>query len=763
MANISLWNLLDNTLDGSDIKNGIEIPMIQRDYAQGRSTNHSNVIRISFLDNLYKAILNTVNNNANPIDLDFVYGYINNGRFIPLDGQQRLTTLFLIYYFHALKDDKLNQYQLQFSRFTYQTRQSTVDFLNKLIKTPDTNFYHRIFKNGESIDEVIKDMSWYFVSWDYDPTIQSMLTVLSSIQSIFNGSEVKFEDLKSVVKPCIKFYFLDIKNYGLSDDLYIKMNSRGKPLSNFENLKAELTKYIENSSFNRNYSKKNLYTNEIKEIRLSEYFCIRIDTLWYDYFWKIRDKETNEFDVRMLNMLAAICFTQIAIVDINKFDDCLDKIDEEELTYFQFKTLGLLSEHSIINYIQYLDILTSEDKIITNYLTNDKFIKKSELIDGSFDEYISWQYEPNILYHGVFSILSNKLDFLNEIELEKWDRLLKNLCKNTIYNNSKDFSNSLISIDQIVNEYDGDIYTTFLNSNITGFDTQQIDEEKIKILLINKSVEWESLIFNAENHQYLDGQIVCILVYSGIYDYYKENGNINWNIDFDIKFKKSVQYYTEIIYKTFSQNNLLINTDEIFRRALLAIGDYLLYSKNYSFLLVNQDRDISWKRLMRDSTPSSRHYQKSLMLKMLFDKIGLNEIENSLNNIVDSYDENDWRYLLIKDCRLIEKCKGLYVKINENDDIYLLNKSKYNKFLDPEINIYKLKLMLIDNRFSDEDIECGFINSLNQYGITRIKNKKPKITFNHDGTGKYFIKQNSKPDMIFDHIEDTLVYIINNF
>lgn len=65
------------------------IPIIQRDYAQGRENPDVNRMRTRFLSSLYDAIT------GHPITLDFVYGDVDeNGKLTPLDGQQRLTTLF---------------------------------------------------------------------------------------------------------------------------------------------------------------------------------------------------------------------------------------------------------------------------------------------------------------------------------------------------------------------------------------------------------------------------------------------------------------------------------------------------------------------------------------------------------------------------------------------------------------------------------------------------------------------------------------------
>ena len=75
----------------------IVIPIIQRDYAQGRTDADVQRVRKRFLNSLHKAI------SESNITLDFVYGDIDNdGVMTPLDGQQRLTTLFLLHYYEIM-------------------------------------------------------------------------------------------------------------------------------------------------------------------------------------------------------------------------------------------------------------------------------------------------------------------------------------------------------------------------------------------------------------------------------------------------------------------------------------------------------------------------------------------------------------------------------------------------------------------------------------------------------------------------------------
>ena len=107
--------------------NKIEIPIIQRDYAQGRKDKKK--IRQNFLGALYESL-----NNEEQIMLDFVYGSNTDDSFQPLDGQQRLTTLFLLHWYAALKDSKLSSVENVLIKFTYETRISSRDFCNSLIK-----------------------------------------------------------------------------------------------------------------------------------------------------------------------------------------------------------------------------------------------------------------------------------------------------------------------------------------------------------------------------------------------------------------------------------------------------------------------------------------------------------------------------------------------------------------------------------------------------------------------------------------------------
>src|ERR1035437_6748483 len=163
----TFWNLLNEY--------SIEIPIIQRDYAQGRYSQKINEIRKNLLDNLYSAI----NNNKN-LDFDFIYGNVVGNKFIPLDGQQRLTTLFLLHWYLALKEGELNDFKDVLIKFSYETRTSSREFCNDLVTQKIT------WNTNDSLSEAIKNSSWFFLSWEKDLTIKSMLVMLDDIHARFH-------------------------------------------------------------------------------------------------------------------------------------------------------------------------------------------------------------------------------------------------------------------------------------------------------------------------------------------------------------------------------------------------------------------------------------------------------------------------------------------------------------------------------------------------------------------------------------------------
>jgi hypothetical protein len=220
------------------------IPIIQRDYAQGRKGPKERQVLQKFLLDLRNSV-----KNKKRLSLNFIYGMekIDN-EFMPIDGQQRLTTLFLFYWFTALRCHKLDEFIDSAKKFTYQTRSSAIDFFDAIQskdKTPD-------FYNLNSGDELC-NFNWYSLDWNNDPTVNSVIGALNQMFDLFKDEDFCGWWQTITASDCpITFRYIPInKPEGKRNEdnfdcesraasTYIKMNARGKHLSEFENTKALL-------------------------------------------------------------------------------------------------------------------------------------------------------------------------------------------------------------------------------------------------------------------------------------------------------------------------------------------------------------------------------------------------------------------------------------------------------------------------------------------------------------------------------------------
>lgn len=147
---------------GAPVVTSIEIPLIQRDYAQGRTDARASDIRERFLDVLHEALTS-----GNGVGLDFVYGDVEDGTLRPLDGQQRLTTLFLLHWYLAYRAGQLDN-QHASMRFSYATRPTARLFCEQLATAKPPS-------DEPDPAAWIVDQPWYLYVWRNDPTIKRCL------------------------------------------------------------------------------------------------------------------------------------------------------------------------------------------------------------------------------------------------------------------------------------------------------------------------------------------------------------------------------------------------------------------------------------------------------------------------------------------------------------------------------------------------------------------------------------------------------------
>jgi hypothetical protein len=609
----------------------IEIPGIQRDYAQGRREEAK--IAKPFIDDLHEALVEN-----KKIDLHFVYGKIDAKRLIPLDGQQRLTTLFLLHWFLSLGHSDENTKKI-LSKLRYETRPSSEDFCIKLVKEGI------VYEEDSDIAEQITDAKWFFISWQNDPTVSAMLNMLKIIQNKFKTPDKALFDRLINENSPVKFHFLPLEKFKMEDEIYVKMNARGKPLTEFENFKA-------------NFSI--LFDIDLKS---------KLDNEWLDIFWGLEKEDKASINIKKVDEKYFNFLKNITLNFYAETKDLSKDFREEFDIYDCYKEV--YSQEYLCELSKVLDSLHSDDDNKGNYF--------KYFIDFLKD---APSYKERLRFYALsrFFVTQGNLNDKNAEIYNKWMRVCKNLINNSYVYNPEDFCIALRSIKQfsenICNLYE---YIVKPESKIHGFLQRQWEEEKIKtgLILNHNDKNWNEKICEIENHPYFDGQIGFILNFSKDGEDYDINSFSNYSCKLSELFGEKHQ----------NKNGCL------FQRALLTRGDYLV-NINYDRTFCSFNSNDNWRKVFNDST-------KSVYLKELLDIIDINNIEDDLKKMISAYpdDINDWKSLFIKNEGIIEYCNDYRIAEWGKGKIVLSRSPSVNWRTHAELYSYTLyKTELLKNK-----------------------------------------------------------------
>jgi hypothetical protein len=641
--NSNAINFLDIYLPDNGV-NTIEIPVIQRDYAQGRKDNDVSRIRERFLNVLHDALIEK----SAPVKLDFIYGNITEGKLIPLDGQQRLTTLFLLHWYIA-KHEKVNESEYSIlNNFTYRTRFSSQHFCESLVRSmPDFSV--------EKISSWIIDQNWFMYSWDKDPTIDSMLTMLDSIHGLFKDTTNIWGKLMG---GNVSFYFLPLEEMGLTDSLYIKMNSRGKPLTEFEHFKADFEKIIKEVS-------SELYRE----------FIYKADIAWVDMLWKYRgdDDITDDEFMRYYRFVTEIiCYQNDIEILTNDFDLAVEVYgiknnDAEQNLKYLFKSFDCWKDLSSIDetFNNYFSKHSYEKNKVCLYSDDVNLFKQCCDYFGNMNNgRRQFTLNNTLLLYAVLEYLHNK-ETVNEDAFVERIRIIRNL----VLNSSDEIRESRFKA--LLSDVRSIVTVKTITLNTLGFNEIQKQEEIDKIQWRVDNPQLIEIINKLEDHNLLLGSISII-----------ELANTD-------KFPLRAARF-EMLFSG-SINYLLIS------KALLAINDYSQLA-SWRFLFGNENNS-TWRELFTQSKKRKNFANTKDILHTLLDKMPDQDIKAFLNNQIKEYlasteTQKDWRYYFIKYPSMRMGNSGVYywqndpsrVKANQYDVIMMntalsLNGKHWNPFL----------------------------------------------------------------------------------
>jgi hypothetical protein len=610
----------------------VMVPQIQRDYAQGRESELE--LRKGFVTKIKQ----TIQENEPKLNLDFIYGYTEKvGKdeevFIPLDGQQRLTTLWLTHWFLAPRNEnKLSEEDRAYlSKFSYETRVSSKRFCYNLIQKPIT------IVNDVTLSQQITDSSWFMASWSSDPTVLAMLNMLDTLQEEISDKTKAWENL--TIKEKITFDFIDIKSdeFKLTDELYIKMNSRGKPLTPFENFKAQFSGLLA--------SKKTDYLKSFRGyektiISYQQYFAFKIDSVWMDLFWSYRTQTGNDIDnsiYQFINFVADFLYfggnpaatSADAKLDFDFLNAVFSKKDNID---FLFDSLDFLASLKDVN--SFFESIFNEVSTFDQY-PKDYFLRA--ITDTGFDV-----KDKTILY-AILSHCRKESFQTADNELKDFIRVVRNLLfavrqpnqsKRIEYTTNlrlPNVSEYCRFIDAFVKEIKGQkkksVYQILSENDFSGFTKENVANEKTKASLIVQRPKLKANIHKLEEHTQLQGNIA---------NFKLNTNNIEDKIDAFLAIWNNDTDYSQII------------------RAFLTIDDYSVMTHSYSKLdeIWFFGCKDNWNRILTATDKVERIKVSDTLDKFLIDFHNTkgDSTNDKLQHLIDNFNplEKDWRFYFVK-------------------------------------------------------------------------------------------------------------------
>jgi len=655
--------LTDHNLDQ------IIIPEIQRDYVWQRS----NVERLlqSILDNSMKqsnvslgitdellnqlppqareAIIREQEKNKVFCNIGFIYAYFDPelaGRFVLIDGQQRLTTMFLTLLALSVKEDKQEQFSRTYFKdnilkFDYKVRESSHDFI--------LNFVNYVLDN-KNIDK-IKNEYWYFSEYEYDVTIQS---VLNNYQTIWNF--VINNDLPlSYIEDFVEFWYFDTNKSKQGEELYLYMNSRGETVSPNESVKANLLKGLSETE-------KHDWGTKWEE--------------WQNLFWKYRGSNKNA-DKGIEEFLRWIKIIELTKKNSNETVDSQAKFIRQikETKKIELEGLTLIHIEKYYNALLKLVEYKEEVKFDVNWLTGADINQK----EISTLDYIKLM--PMLMF-------AEKYPDCNCIDIKRVARFFYNITRSSEI--SKNPFNSLVNAINLTKEFlskNYDDITDIVNFK-DNYKTILTNEEVTKLTIYknNKDIreDIEKTFWKAEDYKYCDGKIW--LIWDCI--------NFNSTNPFDFTEQKLLEF--KLCFDNFIY--LFNNPDDLLRRAILTKGDYLVHDgystslENYRYSFINEES--RWKSQL-SSKERIKPY-KLLIQDYNQRKTDNNTKEDVVNEIIKKYldttTQKDWIYYFVKEPTLLSYCWEK--KICWSDDIESIALLQRTKAMDGSWCYLKNKINL---------------------------------------------------------------------
>jgi len=328
--------------------NNLIVPEIQRDYVWGENKDVlqkfiNDIKNYAKICDACKRAHSERNNN-----IGFLYSYkppyqeLERGRYLDeflIDGQQRITTIFLLLLSRAVSEDRIRDFKNicrvhedGFAEcFNYKVREISQNFMDSLLK--------HVINVGDStaLDFIYeKDRpTWFLSDFERDPTVISICNSLIVLKKSFENDDNLYFDF---LLENIHFWHFKTEITTQGEELYISMNSTGEQLAQNEIQKADIISKNNQIDFGQRWEK------------------------WQNIFWwhRIEGKDT-------------ITEKENADKGFNNYIHCIHDLEQVEKVLKQNTEIN----YAEINYELYITALC----VVTNSNYEKKTLESDPLMD----------------------------------------------------------------------------------------------------------------------------------------------------------------------------------------------------------------------------------------------------------------------------------------------------------------------------------------------------------------------------------------------
>lgn len=597
----------------------IVIPKIQRDYAQGRPNELE--VRENFLQSLYDAIVDGTGRKR--CSLNFIYGHFLGARdsggpvsFVPYDGQQRLTTLYLLYWYASRKEASENVAPDYLRRFRYDTRYSSTTFTtmflagieNLLLSEAEAKWLAKEKVEGALAGAIVPvetlhqkgvfsrwlmNQNGFARSWQDDPTVRGMLEMLDAIHAKFHNVPNLWRKLCETdpSRMPIYFFFQEVSRSSEAGSIFIKMNSRGKLLTEFECFKADFLRLLRKGNY-----------PEDKRTALAE----RIDRTWEQSFWNlarrqnIKEIDTDVLLMRYVNFVIDLIGFEFEREGFQNRNGRLHLYSSERLKQVVLLPDGALNEDAVEKLVFAVDTWCSADAKPDEYFQN--LFRKEELDGGAEtgSSRIRLFFPPDpkdifvtiargselsmnavAVFHAV--LVARRLELASDL----FDLRLRSI-RNLVYFMDKGVNELPYILQKVRLVMQNGMMVDFSNETSTRkFVDAQIHEEQLKEWLASRDTNLYLEIRKLEELDWFKGQ-VGVLLQEALDSAKEEDERLSF---LDTVFAKREQLFTRL----FCTGNV---PDSIIRKALFCTSkngfDYWVSSNGW-FWMGASIYDFAWK------------------------------------------------------------------------------------------------------------------------------------------------------------------------